>query len=297
MKYKFIVYNYSCSIALLLFTLRTMSLYIASLNSGSNGNCYYIGNKNDAILVDAGISCRSVERRLKQLNIPISRIRAIFISHEHIDHIKGVEALSKKLKLPVYISEKTLACSGLQLNAGSVCHFVHGDEVSIGELKIHAFSKIHDAGDPFSFCVIEGDIHVGVFTDIGTCCGNVTDWFSKCHAAFLESNYDEAMLDDGPYPYYLKRRIAGGRGHLSNAIAHRLFCEHRPDYMSHLILSHLSNNNNAPEIVEELFKSNCGSVEIIVASRSEATPLFEINGDLYSKPAPVQWKQTVISFG
>lgn len=273
-----------------------MSLYIASLNSGSNGNCYYVGNKNEAILVDAGISCRTIERRLKQLGISIEKIKAVFISHEHTDHIKGVETLSKRFRLPVYISHKTFVCSDLNVDPSFIRHFNHGDKISIGGIEVHAFSKIHDAGDPYSFCVSDGTIHVGVFTDIGTCCENVIGWFSKCHAAFLESNYDDAMLDEGPYPYYLKKRIAGGRGHLSNAIAHRIFCEHRPVYMSHLILAHLSNNNNAPEIVEELFKSNCGDVEVIVASRTEATPLLEISGGIAARPGRVEWKQTVLTF-
>lgn len=290
------MHKFACIIDNLLFILLLMSLFIASLNSGSNGNCYYIGNKNDAILVDAGISCRTIERRLKDMEIPMVRIRAVFISHEHIDHIKGVETLAKKWEIPVYISKKTLANSGLNLHQRSVREFVHGDVTTIGGLEVHAFSKIHDAADPYSFFVTDGSINIGVFTDIGQCCDNVTGWFSKCHAAFLEANYDEAMLDDGMYPYHLKKRIAGGRGHLSNAIAHQLFTNYRASWLSHLILAHLSGNNNDPDIVRDLFNTNCGDVRVLVASRKEASPLIEVTGNPVPVEKLVSWKQTTFHF-
>lgn len=273
-----------------------MSLFIASLNSGSNGNCYYIGNKNEAILIDAGISCRTIERRLKEMGIPLNRIRAVFISHEHIDHIKGVETLSKKWELPVYVSADTLANSGLSLHQKSIRHFGDGDVIPVGGMNVHAFSKIHDAADPYSFFVTDGNINIGVFTDIGQCCENVTGWFSKCHAAFLEANYDETMLDEGPYPYHLKKRIAGGRGHLSNNIAHQLFTNHRAGWMSHLILAHLSNNNNEPDIVRELFNTDCRNVHVLIASRKEATPLIEITGNVSPVEERLTWKQTILQF-
>jgi len=256
-----------------------MALFITSLNSGSNGNCYYVGNKNEAILVDAGISCRTIERRLKNLNLNILNIQGIFISHEHTDHIKGVETISRKYNLPIFISELTYKNSGLRLDEENMIFFSGEDTLEIGKLKVHPFSKIHDAADPYSFYVTDGEVNIGVFTDIGRCTEDFTEWFSLCHAAFLEANYDEVMLASGAYPDHLKKRISGGSGHLSNAIAHKLFCEHRSDYLSHLILSHLSQNNNKPEIVETLFKSNCGNVNIIVASRHQETPVFEISPD------------------
>lgn len=253
-----------------------MALLISSLNSGSNGNCYYVGNKNEAILVDAGISCRTIERRMKNLQLDIQALKGIFISHEHSDHIKGVETLSAKYRLPVFISEPTYRNSGLDIRSSAVFHFSDKEIVEIGDLKINALSKIHDAADPFSFCVSDKEVTVGVFTDIGYCTENLIEWFSVCHAAFLESNYDESMLANGSYPYYLKKRISGGSGHLSNTNAHELFLRHRPEHLSHLILAHLSQNNNTPEIVEDLFKSDCGNVHIVVAPRDRETPVFEI---------------------
>lgn len=273
-----------------------MALYISSLNSGSNGNCYYVGNKYEAILVDAGISCRMIEKRMKQLNLHIGSLRAIFISHEHSDHIKGVETVAKKYGLPVYISQRTFQHSDLTIDKNNVFHFTDRDEIRIGDLRIHAFCKIHDASDPFSFCITDGEVRVGVFTDIGRCCDNVIRWFKSCHAAFLESNYDEDMLTNGPYPYFLKQRISDGRGHLSNRIAHRLFSDHRPHFMSHLILAHLSEKNNHPDIVEQLFKANCGKVHITVASRTAATPVFEIRTSTQQASTAKTYTQATLSF-
>jgi phosphoribosyl 1,2-cyclic phosphodiesterase len=141
---------------------------------------------------------------------------------------------------------------------------------------VTAFSKFHDAIEPHSFVISCRDITVGVFTDIGTACENLITHFGKCHAAFLEANYDDDMLDNGGYPYHLKRRIRGGHGHLSNKQALELFMAHKPLYMSHLLLSHLSKNNNDPQLVHNLFKSNANGTEVIVASRYEETPVYHI---------------------
>lgn len=254
-----------------------MALFISSLNSGSNGNCYYVGNNTEAVLIDAGISCRMIEKRMKNLGLNIHLVKGLFISHEHSDHIKGVETLIKKYNIPLYISRQTYLNSGLEINEDNLYHFNHSETIAVSGLKLHAFSKIHDAHDPYSFHVEDDEVRVGIFTDIGFCCDNVVNSFRGCHAAFLESNYDEEMLINGAYPYFLKQRISGGRGHLSNREAFHLFTEHRHEGMTHLILAHLSHNNNNPEIVERLFKSNCGHVKIHVASRHEASPVFEIS--------------------
>lgn len=253
-----------------------MSLLITSLNSGSNGNCYYIGNEKEAILIDAGISCKETEKRMSRLNLPIQKLKAIFVSHEHSDHIKGIEVLSKKYQLPVYITDNTLLHAGLKLDKSLLRPFKSFEKITIGNLSIIAFPKLHDACDPYSFVVDGNGIKVGVFTDIGAPCEQVIKYFKLCHAAFLEANYDDTMLNNGGYPYYLKKRISGGFGHLSNNQALRLFLEHRPAYMSHLLLSHLSKNNNCPNLVQDLFNDNSNGVQMIVASRNGETPVFHI---------------------
>ena len=253
-----------------------MSLQIASLNSGSNGNCYYLGNEEDAILVDAGICCRETEKRMKRLGLSMSKVRAVFISHEHSDHIMGISVIAKKYQLPVYITERTLISGRLDLSDCLVHSFNAHKAVMIGEIAVTAFPKLHDASEPHSFVVSSKGVRVGVFTDIGHPCEQVNRYFKRCHAVFLETNYDDEMLANGRYPYHLKRRISGEKGHLSNKQALELFISGRPRYMSHLFLSHLSRDNNSPDLVMELFKRFAGGTEIIVASRDRETELYYI---------------------
>ncbi|GAA3930218.1 MBL fold metallo-hydrolase [Chitinophaga oryziterrae] len=254
-----------------------MSLFITSLNSGSNGNCYYIGNDREAILVDAGISCKETEKRMRRLGLSMDKIKAIFISHEHTDHIKGVQVISKKYQLPVYITNDTLLNGGLTLNEQHVLSFQAYVPVQIGDISVTAFPKFHDAAEPHSFIVACNEIKIGVFTDIGAPCEHLIKHFQQCHAAFLEANYDEQMLEQGRYPYYLKKRIRGGHGHLSNTQALELFRTHKPAFMSHLLLSHLSKDNNNPELVLNLFNQHAGDTKIIVASRHEETEVYYIS--------------------
>jgi phosphoribosyl 1,2-cyclic phosphodiesterase len=253
-----------------------MSLFAASLNSGSNGNCYYVGDHQDAILIDGGISCRETEKRLKRLGLSIRNVRAIFVTHEHSDHIHGIPVLSRKHKIPVYATARTFRDATLGVQPEFVVNFSSNVPVNIGQLTVTGFPKIHDATDPHSFVVSSNDVHVGVFTDIGVACNEVIANFSKCHAAFLETNYDESMLEHGRYPFSLKHRIRSGKGHLSNVQAARLFEDHRPACMTHLFLSHLSRENNRPKIAQDVFKKIAGDTEIILASRNKETKLYHI---------------------
>ena len=258
------------------------NLYITSLNSGSNGNCYYVGNSEEAVLIDAGISCREIEKRMQRLNLSMTKVKALFISHEHSDHIKGVCTLAKKYQLPVYITPGTLRNCRFILAPGLIRNLISHSKTQIGSLVVTAFPKIHDASEPHSFMVSCGDTHVGVFTDLGAVCGELTKHFKLCHAAFLEANYDESMLANGSYPYFLKQRICGGRGHLSNRQALELFNSHKPAHMSHLLLSHLSKDNNNPALVKALFDEHAKGTEIIVASRHEETAVFVVSSTLRS---------------
>lgn len=261
-----------------LLFLPFMSLQIASINSGSNANCYYIGNSNEAVLIDAGLSCRETEKRMKRLELDIKKVKAIFISHEHADHIAGLEVLSKKYQLPVYITPRTLANSNLKLEPHLINAFNKNKAVSIGDLQILPFTKSHDADDPHSFTVSAYDLNIGVITDIGYACKQVLKQFAKCHAVFLESNYCEDMLMNGGYPYHLKQRISGDEGHLSNKQALELFLNYKAPHLQLLLLSHLSKNNNKPELVESLFAPHAGNVKVVVASRYQESEVFTING-------------------
>jgi len=253
-----------------------MSLFITSLNSGSNGNCYYIGNDTEAVLIDAGLSCKETERRMARLGLMMNKVRAVFISHEHTDHIKGLSVLARKYQLPVYITPKTYFGSRLDLPQHLVYSFASTQAVTIGTLTITAFPKFHDAADPYSFLVAQQGIRIGIFTDIGVVCDQLKLHFRQCHAAFLEANYDEEMLDKGPYPYHLKARIKGGKGHLSNKQALELFMDCKPEYMSHLLLAHLSKDNNCPDLAQAMFAASAGNTQVTVASRFNETPVYEI---------------------
>lgn len=223
---------------------------------------------------------------MNHLQLSLHKVKAIFISHEHTDHIKGLEVLSQKYSLPVYISDKTLQNSRLRLNAALVSALSTTATLSIGNLRITSFSKKHDAAEPCSFVVEDDEVKVGVFTDIGVVCDQLVHHFRQCHAAFLESNYDEQMLETGRYPFHLKRRISGGRGHLSNTQAFTLFREHRAPHLSHVLLSHLSRENNCPKKAADLFHTDAGNVQIVVASRDEASAVYHIRPGIFSIPVP-----------
>lgn len=260
-----------------------MPLQIASLNSGSNANCYYVGNDKEAVLIDAGLSCRETEKRMKRLGLDMGSVKAIFISHEHNDHIAGLPVLSKKYRLPVYITNNTLQNCRFEIEKELVYSFIQNEAVSIGELSIIPFSKSHDAEDPHSFIISGNATHIGVITDVGYACKHVVKHFRLCDAVFLESNYCDQMLTNGPYPVHLKNRISSRKGHLSNDQALELFLNHKPQNLQLLILSHLSQNNNHPEIVSKMFSEHATGVKIVIASRHKETGLFSIERNLIVK--------------
>lgn len=253
-----------------------MHVQVASLNSGSNGNCYYIGNSEDAVLVDIGISWRETENRMRQLGLDPQKLRAVFISHEHTDHISGLPGFCKKNKIPVYITQQTFSATGFTISGELVKGFAGFETVTMGSLQVTAFPKQHDAIDPHSFVISCGGIHIGVFTDIGAPCKNVVHYFRQCHAVFLETNYDDTMLAESRYPPVLQKRIRSSHGHLSNTQALELFTRHRSRQLTHLFLSHLSRENNDPDLVLRTFAPFAGTVQVVHAPRDRATALYTI---------------------
>jgi phosphoribosyl 1,2-cyclic phosphodiesterase len=214
---------------------------------------------------------------MKEVGLDIKKVKAVFISHEHTDHIRGIELFSKKHQVPVYITDATRRNGRVKLEKHLTKTFSSTAPVEIGRLSVAAFNKFHDAADPYSFTISSGEVQVGVFTDIGRPCANLVHHFKQCHAAFLESNYDEAMLANGNYPFHLKKRITGGLGHLSNNEALELFRTHRSQQLTHLFLSHLSQNNNSPALVQQLFDAHADGVKMIVASRTAPSLVYHID--------------------
>lgn len=183
------------------------------------------------------------------------------------------------ITLPVYITKATLKNSNVPVEGHLVRSFSHKMPIEIGQLSVHAFQKSHDAADPHSFMITGNGANIGIITDIGYACKQVLKYFKQCHAAFLESNYCDKMLVNGNYPYHLQQRISGNKGHLSNAQALTLFRFNKSPGLQLLILSHLSKNNNKPELVQKLFAPHAGNTKIVIASRYEAGPVFTIAGD------------------
>lgn len=254
-----------------------MPLTLCSLNSGSNGNCYYVGNDKDAILVDVGISCRETEHRMASAGLSMDKVKAIFISHEHSDHIKGLEKISQKYNCAIYATAAMFGTLHLKVQSTKQEIYRADRNTEIGSLTIRPFRKHHDAVDPHSFIVSTDQTTIGVFTDIGRICDNLSGYFKLCQAAILEANYDRAMLAESAYSYFLKARISGGKGHLSNDEALDVFLKYKSPLLSHLILGHLSKENNSPETVLNLFGPHAQNLIIAVAGRDRHTAVFKIN--------------------
>jgi phosphoribosyl 1,2-cyclic phosphodiesterase len=251
-------------------------LEICAIASGSNGNCYYIGNKKDAVLIDAGISCKQILFRMKEKKLDPVKIKAVFISHEHSDHMRGARVLAKRLNVPVFVTAKTYYASYKNLRPDYPKFFEPDSEINIGEFSVFPFLKNHDAAEPCSFRVEYAGKNIGVFTDIGEPCENVLSHIEKCHVLFLETNYDEQMLWDGNYPYFLKQRIASEYGHLSNRQAFQLLLNHAGEHLKCVFLSHLSKENNSPEIAFNEIKPLESRFQVRLTSRVEASEVLRI---------------------
>lgn len=252
-------------------------LEICAIASGSNGNCYYIGNERGSVLVDAGISCKQILLRMDERGLNPARIQAVFISHEHIDHIRGARVLAKKLHVPVYFSPKTFYAANRSLRPAYPRFFNPGESIVVDEFTIHSFLKKHDASEPCSFRIEHGGRNIGVFTDIGEPCENVTSHLGFCDAVFMESNYDDEMLQTGSYPFYLKQRISSSVGHLSNVQSFRLLQENAGSHLRCVFLSHLSAENNTPDLALNAHLPLAEKFEIRLTSRSSAADIFVLS--------------------
>ena len=251
-------------------------LEICAIASGSNGNCYYIGNEKDAVLIDAGVSCKQILLRMESKGLNPQKLKAVFISHEHSDHMRGARVLAKRLNIPVWLTAKTFYATFKNMQPAYPQFFAPSSELQIGEFTIHPFLKNHDAVEPCSFRVEYAGKNIGVFTDIGEACNNVTSHLAQCDALFLETNYEEQMLTDGPYPFFLKKRISSPVGHLSNIQALELLETHGGENLKCVFLSHLSAENNTPDLAFNSFKKLESKIEVRLTSRYEAGEVFVI---------------------
>lgn len=224
------------------------SLSICVLASGSKGNAIYISDGQTAILMDAGLSGIEIRRRMEAARLNIEDLKAIVVSHEHSDHVRGVGVLARRYDLPVYMTKGTAAAAADQLGRiDQLHHFDIGRTFAINDLVVHPFATCHDASDPAGFTVAQNGRKIGIATDLGVATGMVKQHLKACSLLVLEANHDPVMLTEGPYPWPLKQRIQSRNGHLSNQDSRDLLGEIKHQGLCHVILAHLSETNNTPE--------------------------------------------------
>lgn len=229
---------------------------ICSIASGSSGNCIYVGSDTTHLLVDVGISGKRTEAGLRELDLSMRDIDGIFITHEHADHIAGLGVLGRKYGIPIYATRGTIEAIKNVSSVGeipeSLFQPVCADEkIIIKDLVCNPMKISHDAAEPVAYRISHGNKKVGIVTDLGTYNDYTIESLRGMDALLLEANHDVNMLQVGPYPYRLKQRILGDRGHLSNERAGQLLCRLLHDKMQAVILGHLSKENNLPELAYE----------------------------------------------
>lgn len=206
-----------------------------------------MGAGKTKVLVDVGLSGRETLKRLEEIGVHVEDLDAIVISHEHIDHIRGLQPLSRQLNLPVYINHPTLSNMKKVEIKKNIMEFQTGEPFSLKDLFFEPFSVPHDAADPVGFTIRYNGWKIGIATDLGFATKLVMERLRRCDLLILESNHDEEMLKSGPYPWELKQRVKGRLGHLSNHQAAALIKEVHHGGLRHIILFHMSETNNSPD--------------------------------------------------
>ncbi len=261
-----------------------------SIASGSSGNVSYIGTENTHILVDAGVTMKAINAGLASLSLSLADISAIFITHEHIDHIRALGTISRKYAIPMYGTLETLREVLLTKSLGLVdrelLHPILPDQkLTVGDLSVLPFSIDHDAANPCAYRIEDGKHRVAVATDLGHFDAYICDHLRHLDAMLVEANHDLQMLETGPYPLALKRRILSDHGHLSNDNAGKMLNEILHDGIKHVFLGHLSKENNLPELALRTVQNEIDAAEndyrgndfaITVASRSQVSELVEL---------------------
>ncbi|MCS3468505.1 phosphoribosyl 1,2-cyclic phosphodiesterase [Pseudomonas sp. JUb42] len=228
----------------------------AVLGSGSQGNGTLVASDNTCVLVDCGFSLRETERRLARLGLSAHQLSAILVTHEHADHVHGVGMLSRRYNLPVYLSSGTQR--GLRKPLEVAGLLGGGQQLQIGALTIDAVAVAHDALEPTQFVFSDGKRRFGVLTDLGSYCESILHSYKGLDALMIEANHCRDLLARGHYPYFLKQRVGGERGHLNNHQAANLVSELGWQDLQHLVLAHLSSKNNLPQLARQCFVDTLG---------------------------------------
>lgn len=229
---------------------------MCSIASGSSGNCIYVGNNDTHVIIDAGISGKRVEKGLNEIGLKTSEMDGILVTHEHSDHIGGLGVLARRYGIPIYATKGTI---GAILRSRSVGEIPEGlfreicedERFEVGDLSVNPIRVSHDAAQPVAYRFYHKDSSVAVMTDLGKYDDYIIENLQGCDALLLEANHDINMLQVGRYPYPLKQRILGERGHLSNETSGRLLCRLLHDKLKNIVLGHLSAENNLAELAYE----------------------------------------------
>lgn len=233
---------------------------LCSIASGSSGNCIYVGSDNTHILVDVGISRKRIEEGLKKTDLTGEDLSGILITHEHSDHTQGLGVFARRYKIPMYATKGTidgiLQCSRYlgDFDTGLFREIEIDKDVMIGDMSVHPFHISHDAKEPCGYRIVSGTSTLGIATDMGTFTKYTIEQLQGLNAILLEANHDVRMLQAGPYTYALKQRVMSDYGHLSNENSGLLLNQILHKDMKHIMLGHLSKENNMPEIAYETVK-------------------------------------------
>jgi phosphoribosyl 1,2-cyclic phosphodiesterase len=257
-------------------------LRAAVLGSGSGGNSLILESSSDRILLDAGFSCRELERRLRSVGVEPETLRAIVLTHEHRDHCRGAELLSRRWDLPIYGTRGTLeGCRFAQPRALRLVPFAIGLPFSVSGFRLEAFAVPHDAREPVGLVVEDGcNRRLGLITDLGSFPERLDRTLGRLSVLVQETNHDLDMLRSGPYPWALKKRVAGDKGHLSNDQAASGLARVLCDELQFVVLYHLSRTNNRPTLAEasigEELHRNGSEARLLVAHQTEPSTWLEV---------------------
>lgn len=263
---------------------------LCSIASGSSGNCIYVGTQATHLLVDVGISGKRTENGLNSIGLTCRDLDGILITHEHSDHISGLGVLSRKNHLPIYATSKTIEAIKKIASLGRIDQElfvpIEADQSFIlKDIVVNPMRTSHDASEPVAYRFRHGSHKIAIATDLGTYNDYTIECLKGMDLLFLEANHDVNMLQVGPYPYALKQRILGDRGHLSNERSGQLLAHLLHDRLQAVILGHLSKENNIPELAYETVRVELAMGEskyrgdefpITVANRDEVSPVIRI---------------------
>ena len=264
-----VFFGFECYFAYFCRKINNKMLKFISFGSGSSGNCYYLGTATDGLLVDIGVGIRALKKNFRDYGVNLNSVHHILITHDHADHIKSVGAFSHDYNVPVYATEKVHKgidhnyCVQRKLPESHKRYLVAGETVEIGEFKVRPFAVPHDASENVGFQIEAEGVTFVIMTDAGSVTDEMKTYIAAANYLVIEANHDVEMLNDGPYPKYLKERINSANGHLSNTECGKMLAENMTERLKHVWLCHLSEENNHPELARKTVDAILRSYGII----------------------------------